>query len=332
MISKSRILDFSALFLALVLASPALRAEGASVDEASQAQLKAATAAYERGLDAMDAEKYSEALEQFRQSFATVSSPNSQMMVGRALVKLGRLPEAHAEFRRALQQAKYLAATQQKYQKTVESTQQELDGIKDKLAYVMVPAGATPKIQGKTVGPWSEDEPYAVMPGAVTIEVTYADGTTQSKTKTLNGGEKTKLPPQTVSPQTGTSSSPGDKHGEGTESHHDGDLGMSRKTLGYIVGGVGVVGVATFVGVGLLAASVYGDPKHDCSSNRCPPAALDNQASKSMARGIGWAGLGMGVAGLGIGAWLVFGSGSDKAKPTTALQMGPGMVQLHHRF
>jgi hypothetical protein len=166
------------------------------------------------------------------------------------------------------------------------------------------------------------------MPNAVTIEMTYADGTTQSKQLLLSPGEKADLPQKSATPTKTTSE---DKPTAMAEASNDGDLGMSRKTLGYVVGGVGVVGVATFVGVGLLAASVYGDPSESCNNGQCTEAAYGNYGRKSMLQGIGYAGLGMGVVGLGIGAWLVLGA-DDKAKPTTALHMGPGSVQVTHTF
>ncbi len=325
---KHRTMHLPALFVAIVLVSPTLQAQGSAVDEASKAQIDNAKIAFDRGLEAMEAEKYGEALEQFKQSYAMVNSPNSQLMVGRALVKLGRLPEAYTELRRALQHANDLAASQKKYQKTVESAQQDLDGIKNKLSYVMVRQGATAKIQGRVVGPFNEDEPVAVLPGAVTIEMTYADGTTQTKQFLLSPGEQANLPQKAP---TATSKSPEEKPAPVAEASQDSDLGMSRKTLGYIVGGVGVLGVATFVGVGVLGASIFGDPKNDCAQGICTGADMDNQGRKSMFQGIGYAGLAVGVAGLGIGTWLVL-SGGDKATPTTALQVGPGTVQLHHRF
>src|ERR1700690_4586587 len=83
----------------------AIQARGASVDEATKEQLKAATQYYDRGVEAMDADKFAEALKQFQQSYDTVNSPNSHMMVGRTLVKLGRLPEAYRELTQTIQQA-----------------------------------------------------------------------------------------------------------------------------------------------------------------------------------------------------------------------------------
>lgn len=336
MMHKHRIPHLAALLVAFALVSPDLRAQGATVDEASPAQLKTAKAAYDLGLEAMSAEKYSEALQQFKESYATVSSPNSLLMVGRVLVKLGRLPEGYDELKRTLRQAKQLSATQAKYQKTVSSAQSDLDDLQSKIALVIVPKGATAKIKDNTVGPSEEEETVAVMPGTISIEATFADGSAQaSEDVYLRAGKSLKLAPpkKAAAPKKkdrSVSAEPDETETE-TASAGGGDLGMSRKTLGYIVGGVGAFGVATFVGVGLLGASIYGDTKKNCSNSRCPEAAVDNQGSKSLFQGIGYAGLGMGLAGLGIGAWLVFG-GDEKTEPSTAINVGPGMVQLNHSF
>src|SRR5512137_2910196 len=133
MMHASKLVHFPALMLVGVLgASPAVAA-GASVDSATKAELKTATDHYDRGVEAMDAEKFADAITHFQRSYDTVASPNSRWMVGRALVKLGKLPEAYRELSQALRQATELAATQKKYKRTVETVQKELDEIKDKL-------------------------------------------------------------------------------------------------------------------------------------------------------------------------------------------------------
>jgi hypothetical protein len=321
-----------ALLLVCSLAAEAGYAQGASVDGATKAQLKAATDYYERGVAAMDDNKFEEALTQFRYSYDTVGSPNSRMMVGRALVKLGRLPEAYRELARTLQQATDLAASQKKYKKTVATVQKELDEIKDKLAYVTVQQGAKLQLQGKSVAPSSWHEPQPVMPGTVLVEVTFPDGRQLNKQLELKAGERFEftLEPPPARPAT-RQEDPLRQRARAAVANDGTTREVSQKTVGYVFGAVGLVGLGAFVGFGLVGASSYGNSKANCTPQGCPEGSIDNEGSKSMLRGIGYTGLGIGILGLGAGTWLVL-SGGPKAPPSTALRVGPSGIELDHQF
>jgi hypothetical protein len=322
---------WSALLLTGILGTSAVLAAGASVDNATKAELKAATQQYERGVDAMDAEKYAEALTSFQQSYDTVNSPNSRLMVGRALVKLGRLPEAYRELSQTLKQALELAAGQKKYKKTVETVEKELGEIKDKLSYVTVRQGAQLQVQGQTVAPSNWQEPQPVMPGTVSVDVTFTDGRKLKKQLILKAGEHAEValdpPPATaVTPQLSSANPSGP-----TAATSHGTSGMGRRTVGYMFGTVGLVGVAAFVGFALVAAPSYGNSKAECTAQGCPERAIDKEGSKARMQGIGYASLGVGILGLGVGAWFIL-SGDSKSEATTSLQLSPVEVGLTHRF
>lgn len=328
---------FTALMLVASLALSATHAEGASVDDATKAQLKTATEYYDRGVDAMDADKFAEALAQFQHSYDSVSSPNSHLMVGRALVKLGRLPEAYRELTGTIEQATTSGVPQKRYKKTVETAQKELDDIKGKLAYVTLRQAANVQIQGQSVTPSSWQEPQAVMPGTVLVEVKFADGRQLTKQLTLNAGETSEfaveppllpvMTPSQVSPSQLSQAA----RAQATRVRDSSAPGMSRKTVGYIFGAVGIVGVGAFIGFGLVGASSYGNTKSSCTPQGCPEGSVNNEGSKGMLQGIGYAGLGIGILGLGAGTGLILNRNS-KSAASTSLRMGPSWVQLEHRF
>jgi hypothetical protein len=106
---------------------------------------------------------------------------------------------------------------------------------------------------------------------------------------------------------------------------------LNRRTVGYVVGGLGIAGVGAFVGLSLIAAARYGNSKVGCANGTCPENGIDNETPKATLRGIGYVGLGVGIAGLGVGTWLIL-SGGSKSEPTTALQVSPTGMQLNHRF
>ena len=332
MMHEIRFARYDAWLLCWSLALLTTRAEGASVEEATKGQIKTATEYYERGVKAMDADKFSEALTQFQQSYDTVSSPNSHMMVGRALVKLGRLPEAYRELTQTIQQASVAGVPQKKYKMTIQAAQKELDEIRGKLAYVTLRQGAKVQIQGQSVTTTSWQEPQPVMPGTVSVEVQFADGRKVTKQLILKAGETSEfaVEPPPESPTARSEVSPSSAS-QSTPAGSSAAPGISRKSLGYVFGAIGIVGVGTFVGLGLVGASSYGNPKSTCTTQGCPADSVDKEGSKDMLRGIGYAGLGVGVLGLGAGTWLLL-SGDPKSTAATSVRMGPSGVQLVHRF
>ncbi|MGE5784430.1 MAG: hypothetical protein ACM3ZE_07555 [Myxococcales bacterium] len=318
-----------AIVLVFELTSSAAHAQSATVETASKAQLQTATESFERGVAAMDSERFDEALEQFRLSYQTVNSPNSSMMVGRALVKLGRLPEAYRELEQTIASINSSAASQKKYRKTFETAQKELEEIQGKLSFLTIHEGAQVTVQGQPVpfSAWNQLQP--VMPGPVTVVATLSDGRKLQKELVLKAGEKADFavePPPANAPAPTPVEAP--KHDTPTPAR-GGQL--NRTTAGLVVGAVGVIGVGAFVGLGIVGASSYGDVYGKCLADNCPRSAIDDQGSKSLFRGIGYAGLGIGVLGLGAATWLLLTSG-DTSATATALSIGPGSVHLTRHF
>lgn len=329
--TRKCLVQASALWLVAVLGTSTALAAGASVDSATKAQLKTATEHYDRGVEAMDAEKYPDALTHFQRSYDTVASPNSRMMVGRALVKLGKLPEAYRELAQALKQANELAATQKRYKKTVETVQKELDEIKDKLAYVTVRQDTQLQLQGENIASTNWQELHPVLPGTVSAVVTFADGRKLNKQLTLKAGERAELsldPPQAAAAQPNAVAN---QAAQPAVAPAGSSSDLNRRTVGYVVGAVGIAGVGAFVGLTLIAAPSQGDAKADCVNGVCPEGNIDKQATKSTLQGLGHAGLGVGIVGLGVGTWLIL-SGGSKAQPTTALKVGLAGVELRQVF
>lgn len=321
----------SAFVCALAFTTSEGFCETATVDNATKAQLKIATDHYESGVTAMDGEKYADALSEFKLSYDTVSSPNSRLMIGRVLVKLGKLVEAYRELDWTLKQAEELAISQKKYKRTVESAQKEIDDLKKQLAFVRITPGSKLTVQGTPVELRDWQTLVPVAPGNVTLEVSTSNGRTLSKTATLTAGDTSEfilddlnatsiVATQVNSPPLARSA----------PANATTDKTLNRRTTGYVVGGVGLVGVGLFVGFGLMGTSSYGDVKKNCVAANCPESAVDDSGAKSLRQGIGYTGLGIGVLGLGIGTWLVLSGGP--ANPSTAIAVQPSGVQLSQRF
>jgi len=312
--------------------SLAARGESASVDDATKAQLKVATDFYEKGLEELEQDNAALALAQFQRSLETVNSPNSRMMVGRALVKLGRFPDAYRELTRTIQHATALSATQKKYKKTIDSAKKELDEFKDKLAYLTLQQGTKATVQGVPVPASEWETAIPVLPGTVHLEFAFSDGKKLVRDITLSPGERSNadiaLPssPSSMTAPAVVSTSPASPPRAQEPSN-----GIRRSTVGYVFGAVGVVGVGAFVGFGIVGAGSYGNTKANCTIQICPEAAVNAQGSKSLMQGIGYTGLGIGVLGLAAGTWLVLTADKGSAR-TLAVRVGPQLVELEQRF
>ena len=119
-------LSTSTILIAL-LSCISAGAAGVSVIDASHTELDDAKVPYLDGVKFMNSKHYKEAAEKFRDSYNIVASPNSRLMLGRALVKLNEPLEAYREFEATLTQATELASRQAKYQKTADAARKELD-------------------------------------------------------------------------------------------------------------------------------------------------------------------------------------------------------------
>jgi hypothetical protein len=328
----SRCLVLVATFLLPVAA----RAAGVSVEAASRAELNAAKGPYQDGVKAMNAGRFEEAVDKFRESYNIVASPNSQLMLGRALIKVNRLMDAYRELQETVNRATELAATQQKYQKTAESAKREMEDVRLELAFVTVIPGTEVSLGGRKLSAADWGKPQPMMPGRTKIEIVAADGRTREKTLRLEPGE-TKV----LTADFSSSSSRVTRSKEGkveTESASD-DSGSgtsgpmtSQRNLGFIVGGIGVVGVVGFAGMALYANSTFGTPTDDCVNGSCKKSVVHNGERKGTWMGLSYAMAGIGVVGLGLGTYLVLSDRKNPDSTTTAIGIGPGSVTLARTF
>lgn len=333
------------LLAACLLYPLASQAAGVSVEAASRSELDSAKTPYQEGVKAMNAGHHEQAADKFRESFNIVASPNSQLMLGRALIKLNRLMDAYRELESALARATELAATQPKYQKTAESAKREMQDLKSELAFVTVIPGTEVMLGGRKLSPADWGKPQAMMPGRTKIEIVASDGRTREKNLRLDPGESKVLTADFSSTSSHVARG-ADKEKEAEESEDEDHRGTgratSRRTLGYIAGGVGIAGVVGFAGAALYANATFGTPKDDCDkgdNNRlCSRTDLNNAESKGTLMGVGYTMLGIGVIGLGLGTYLVLtdrsssSSASNQPTRTTALAVGPGSVMLTGSF
>jgi hypothetical protein len=319
--------------LAALLVAATAGAKGVSVETATRAQLREAKEPFLAGMAAMEAHKFEEAAKDFRTSYDIVASPNSQLMLARALAQLGRLAEAYRELEGVIAEVNALASEQKKYRNTEESAQAELKDLKAKLAFVKVQAGTQVEVGNQTVPSSDWGQPLPVTPGTVAVVLTGPDGKQQTEQVTLRAGETKELRahvagppcPEPVPPPAPPPPPPPPSPEHNT---------LSQSTVGYVVGAVGVAGLGAYVGLIYGARGKESDLTKDCINGDCPASAISNAQTRGSLSGLGYAGLGLGIVGLGVGAILVLTDTPKKtqSQPQAALQIGPGAVQIRGRF
>jgi hypothetical protein len=104
----------------------------------------------------------------------------------------------------------------------------------------------------------------------------------------------------------------------------------TTRTLGLVIGGLGVAGAVVAGITGGLIISRDGDIQDACPNQRCTKEGedlIDGSQTLLIVNGIAW---GVGLVGLGVGAWLVLSSGDDGAPKTTVgtavLRGGAGLT------
>lgn len=203
----------------------------------------------------------------------------------------------------------------------------------------------TVSIDGQPVSIPSGGAPIEVNPGP--HELTFErEGVTRTENVNVRQGEKNRvvrvefvtvvdtdgdgvLDPQDACPQ-----QPGDAAHQGCApppvAREPEPSGLSGLQVGGIVaGGVGVLGMGTFVVAGLSSRNLVAETKDKCPDGKCPPSVDLDKAERDESRLnlIANIGLGVGVAGLatGIVLFVLSGEQSSRAPETggVAWQVAP---------
>ena len=172
-------------------------------------------------------------------------------------------------------------------------------------------------------------------PHAPTDEQSAIDTRIEAMEKRLAGGGDTEpktAPPTPSQPKranpTASSSGQMSLGGDSPPPRDEASSGSSSRTAGYVLLGVGGVGLATWGVLGLMANSAHADAEEKCKDGFCMASAKDDlDREKSLGLGADIA-LGVGIVGVGVGLALVLSGGDDegptaKPKPKTQLALSP---------
>jgi hypothetical protein len=318
----------------VLLLSPAVAHAGDAAGGEKE-QKAGAQKTFDAGSKLYDAHQYGEALVAFRASYQIVPSPNSHLMIARALRDLGRNVEAYAEYDAVAREA---AAKGDKYESAGHAATEERDEVRPKIGLLTVrvagePAGVTVKIGDATLDAAELGKPLPREPGALVVTATGADGSQARSDVTLaaGGASEVLLTLVAIAPEAPPPASPPPPAPVVAVS----TSGVPLRTWAYVAGGVGLAGLATFGIFGAMSSSTYSSLDSSCPNHRCPADKQSDVDAGRRNQTIANVGLVLGVVGVGAGVTLFVVSthGSKEAHAhDVRFGAGVGSIAVDGRF
>jgi hypothetical protein len=157
-------------------------------------------------------------------------------------------------------------------------------------------AGVVVRRDGVALGSASLDTPLPVDPGEHVVVVEAPGAQPAQFRASVGEGERAQLE-VSVGPDLPPGEGPNAPLGAGSS-------GSSRRTAGYVVGGIGVAGLVTGVVAGLLVLSHKSTVNDNCAGKLCNQAGLDAARSGKTLGVVSTVGLVTGALGLGTATYL----------------------------
>jgi hypothetical protein len=302
--------------LAIVLAAGSAAAAGG--DPA------AAEALFRQGREAMQTGDYALACEKFHESNRLDPAAGTVLNIADCEEKLAHLATAWTLFRQVAEQ---LPGTDER-QGIAKSRAAALEPRLPRLSLRLppdAPAGARVLRDGVALGSASLDTLLPVDPGKHVVAVEAPGHARRELSITMAEGEKKRIALE-VGPVTEDSSG----SGGGGVSTSSGSGG--KKTVGYVLGGLGIAGVGVGAVTGILVLGKKSTVNDNCDAQkRCNATGADAADSGRTLGTISGVSFIVGSVALATGAYLVLSS-NEKKQPTTALLPAAGGVSVLHRF
>lgn len=252
---------------------------------------------FQEGRKLMKEGKPAEACPKFEASQKLDPAPGTLLNLGTCHAAIGKTATAWVELTESVARAKKDGRDDR-----LQIAQDELAKIEPKLSKLTVvldaknvAAGIDVKLDGKPLesGAWGVELP--VDPGSHSLAVSAPGKKSWSTTIAIGAGadrKRVEIPPLADS-----------DFSEGAVDATEPSDGGSRRTWGYVVGGIGIVaaGVGTYFAI--HAHSLRGDA--DSLAAAGDPAALDKASDARTAITVARVGLGAGIVALGASAYLL---------------------------
>ncbi len=300
---------------ALVAILAAATAAGPAAAQPSSAAARRAEALFQEGRKLVEAGRHAEACPRFEESQRLDPGLGTLLNLAACYEQIGRLASALTAFRSAEEQARAAGAAERRREQTAAERARALEGRVARLTITLAsgerPPGFVVTRDGAPVPALDFGRRLAVDPGPVVIEahapghVAFRVEVSFSADTRAHAVDIPALAPERASPGPGPGADAGAAGGgerladpERPRPESPPRSGSSRKRLGLVVGGVGVVGLGAGVALGLSAKGQYDDVP--CTAGDGPPTGCtpDELDRIDAARGRGNLGTIVGAVGL----------------------------------
>ncbi|WP_394850466.1 tetratricopeptide repeat protein [Pendulispora brunnea] len=299
-------------------ANPPVREQKAGSD------LAVAESLFREGKAAMREKRYEEACSKFGESMRLDPQMGTLLNLAACHEITGKTASAWGEFNEVMAQAARAGQSSR-----VDFAKQHAAAVEAKLSrvkFVSAPpssAAATIKIDGKTIGAGTLGTSIPMDPGTHRIEVSASGKKSRDVTFEVPQGPSTteiQVPAlEDTSVASARTEEPAPK--EPTRSPSS-----SKRTLGFVLGGVGIAGLAA----GTVFGVIYLGKKDDYNkcNGFCGGSEQADQDQKSSAQTAGWistAAFGVGIVGLAAGTILILTSKPPSVEKSATLRVVPSL-------
>jgi len=300
---------------------------------------------YLQGVDHYRAGRVLEALAAFRASYELVPSPNSHLMLARALRDHGDLIDAYAEYHKLVVEADATAAQDSKYDAAVQASRAERATLRARLTMVTVEVKDPPDdvrvvIGGRQIERDDWGKSVAVPSGSIVVRATASGRPEQRQQLTaIPGGElevrfdfaEPDVPPAPSGLASWAVNGDDARPEASPFPSSDAIPDIPRqpeqpptpppdRTWAYVSFGVGGAGLVTFVVFGAIDQSVFGDLQRDCPGGHCPPSRASDVDKGRQMQLIANIGFGTALAGATLGCVLLANGETGSDRPEVARQ------------
>ncbi len=266
-----------------------------------------AEALFRKGVDDMKAGRYETGCPAVEESQRLDPRPGALFTLAECNAKWGKLATAAAQYDDFLRGVSRLPAEKRaNYQDRVDDAQRQKLALAPRVPKLTVsvagglPPGAKVTCDGLPLGAGALDLPLPLNPGDHQLTVQQGEtGPVVRRAVRLEPGEikRIELPAPPPAPAPAAAPGPGAEPG--------GSAGSAQRTIGFVVGGVGVAGLVVGGIAGALALSSGDEVERECPERVCTRAGygtLDRAKNEALLANVG---LGVGLAGLLAGTVLV---------------------------
>jgi hypothetical protein len=289
-------------------------------EAASQARDPAtADALFRQGRASMEAKNYVDACQKFAESQKLDPAAGTAMNLATCEERLGKLASAWQHWKEAIDalppkddRIPFARSRVEELEKRLPRLQITLASGGDKGAKVF-----RDEIE---LGPGGQGVPLPVDPGPHTVTVRMPGHFPKSVTVSLAVGEQSQIDvhPGAVDPSA-AAAAVGPPPSSGT------------RTLGWVIGGIGVAGVGTAIASGLLLVNTKKTVDSHCQADKvCDQQGLDAAESGKKWIVVNTAGWIVGGLGLGLGAYFVLSSPKSSTSTALTTRLGPDGASLSY--